>query len=181
MKRSIFNWIIILAAASAAVVTILALCGWMKFYRIPTKGMSRTVKPGDLVFSTGGLLAPSDYKRGQIVIFRPPHSPKNRYIQRVVAIPGDRIEVVDGKLAVNGTVLTSPEGHTSTPPISAHRLPGFRMPEYPLAIPEGQMFLMGDNFNNSLDSRYFGPVEMKRVTHVPRAIAFPPSRAGGLK
>lgn len=181
MKRSIFNWIIILAAASAAVVTILALCGWMKFYRIPTKGMSPTVKPGDLIFSTGGLLASSDYKRGQIVIFRPPHSPKNRYIQRIVAMPGDRIEVIDGKLAVNGSMLISPEGHNSTPPIPAHRLPGSQKPEYPLTIPEGRMFLMGDNYLNSLDSRYFGPVEMKQVTHVPRAIAFPPSRAGALK
>ena len=181
MKRPYFNVIIILVAVLGSIVLILPLCGVIKLYRIPTKGMSPTVKPGDLVFSTSAFFGPSEFKRGQILIFRPPVSPTNRYIQRVVALPGDRVEVIEGILAVNGVVLKSPEGLTSAPPKIPRPLPGIRGPEYPLTVPEGHLFLMGDNFLNSLDSRYFGPVETKEVTHIPRSIVIPPSRAGALK
>lgn len=181
MKLSFFHKAILLAACSAALVMFLMLIGLLKFYRIPTAGMSPTVKPGDLVLSTRSFSASSSYKRGQIVIFRPPISPHNRFIQRIVALPGDHIEVIDGSLAVNGVVLRSPEGFLAKRPTPNHRVPGLRMPDYPMIVPEGRMFLIGDNYSNSLDSRYFGPVEVKEITHLPRMITFPPNRAGRLK
>lgn len=181
MKRRLFNLIFILVAVMGTVFLLMLLSGGMKLYRIPTRGMSPTVMPGDLVFSTGAFLTFSDFKRGQILVFRPPVSPKNRYIQRVVALPGDRLEVIDGVLAVNGVVLKSPEGSTSVPPKTAYEVPGMKVPKYPLTVPEGHLFLMGDNYSNSLDSRYFGPVSAKEVTHVPRSIVHPPNRAGRLK
>lgn len=181
MKHRLFNLIFILVAVLGTVFLLMFVSGGMKLYRIPTAGMSPTVKPGDLVLSNAGFLSSSEYKRGQLLIFRPPHSPANRYIQRVTAVPGDRIELIDGCLAVNGTLLKSPEGLTASPAKIRGSLPGIREPEYPLTVPEGHLFLMGDNYSNSLDSRYFGPVSAKEVTHVPRSIVFPPNRAGRLK
>lgn len=181
IKRRLLNLVILLCGVAGFGVVMMSWLGGMRFDRIVSGGMSPTLVRGDLMLSTGGLLLPSEFKRSQIVLFHPPHSPENRYVQRVAAISGDRVEVIDGALAVNGVWLKSPEGLTSSPPEAARPLPGIPMPRYPLTVPDGHLFLMGDNFLNSLDSRYFGPIETKNVTHIPRSIVFPPGRAGGLK
>lgn len=169
--------VVYLFAALGALVPTLVLTGTLKVYNIPTSGCAPTLEPGDHVFATrdfGG-----SPRRGDLVVFDSPSSPGSKFIQRVVAVPGDRIEVIDGHLAVNGTLLASPTGLNSrpAPPQASHQ---FKLPTYPLTVPPDAVFVLGDNFENSLDSRYFGSVPTDAITHTPRFLVLPVSRAGAL-
>ena len=169
-------------AVPGLVLVLLLLTGTLKLYQIPTHGMSPTLVPGDHVIATRPFRSHDDFQRGDLVIFKPPIQPKSRFVQRITALPGDRIEILDGHLAVNGTLLKSPAGLNSSPAVLPQIFPsGWRRLSFPLTIPEGHVFLMGDNYANSLDSRYFGPVPIDSITHIPKSIVFPPGRFGRLK
>ena len=82
-------------------------------------------------------------ERGEILVFRYPRDPSRDFIKRVIAIPGDTIEIKDGRVYVNSTLLNEPYILSKT------------RGNYPLAtVPEGHIFVMGDNRNNSEDSRF---------------------------
>ncbi len=98
-------------------------------------------------------------KRGRMVVFRPPnkllaegYNPKSALIKRVIGLPGDEVEVRDGKLFVNTQVIIEP---WRKDPIS------YTMP--PITIPNGQLWVLGDNRNNSLDSHLWGPLPEENV------------------
>lgn len=158
-------------------VLLLLFIGVIKLYQIPTGSMSPTIVPGDFIISTRSFRSPNDFRRSDIVVFIPPTNPKARFVNRITAIPGDKIEILNDHLAVNGTVLTSPTGLNSSPPILNRLLPpGCHIFSYPLTVPEGHIFLMGDNYENSFDSRYYGTVPISSITHLPGFIVFPPAR-----
>ena len=89
---------------------------------------------------------------GEIIVFRFPGEPRRDFVKRVIGLPGDRIEIVDGKLIINGLTYTEPyvNGSFST------NLP-------PQTMKEGEYFVMGDNRSQSNDSRNWGPVPEKNV------------------
>lgn len=80
--------------------------------------------------------------RGEIVVFKYPANPSEHFIKRVVGLPGDEVEVANGIVKVNGKVVE--EDYISAPPRQ-----GFS----PKVVPEGHYFVLGDNRNNSQDSR----------------------------
>lgn len=101
-----------------------------------------------------------DPERGDVVVFKPlPPGQDKPYIKRVIGLPGDTIDIHDDNVFVNGTRLDEPylEGR----PTSARSC----KPEYcdGYVVPEGQVFVLGDNRNNSEDSRYFGAVPDSRI------------------
>lgn len=94
----------------------------------------------------------SGIHRGDIVVFRPPHRPETTFIKRVVGLPGEVLEIRDNKVYVNGAHLTEPylqrKWHDDRPPER---------------IPSGMVYVMGDNRDNSNDSRIWGELPIKNI------------------
>ncbi len=107
--------------------------------------------------------------RGDIVILRPPNniSIKEDLIKRVIAIPGDTIEIKQGKVYINGEPLN--ESYIREP---------INTSMASKKIPDGYYFVMGDNRNNSNDSRYFGAIPGESIVGKPWSVVWPPSDWG---
>lgn len=91
-------------------------------------------------------------ERGDIIIIHPPSSPDKQWVKRVIGIPGDTVEVKNGKVYLDGVELEEPY-------IKAE--PSYTMKE--TVVPENNYFVMGDNRNNSTDSHYGWTVEEDKV------------------
>jgi signal peptidase I len=96
-------------------------------------------------------------KRGDIVVFKFPLEQEKDYIKRVVGLPGETIQVIRQNVYINDKLLKEPYAHHTEPPSSL--VPRDNMP--PLRIPEGHIFVMGDNRENSSDSRVWGVLDLK--------------------
>ena len=101
-------------------------------------------------------------KRGEIIIFRPPLDTKRNYIKRVIGIPGDKIQIVEGKIYLNDKVLKESYIEFN----SYENMPN-------LVVPENSYFVLGDNRPNSSDSRYWGFVPRKNVVGKAWVIFWP--------
>jgi len=123
--------------------------GVVQPYFIPTPSMSPTIHPGDRVLVNKLQYEFARPHRGDIVVFPDPAKDGQLLIKRIVAVGGDIIDARKGKLVVNGDPV--PERYTKGRPTE----PG--PAEFPMMIPQGYVFLMGDNRTDSHDSRWFGP------------------------
>lgn len=160
-------------------------------FRIPSDSMMPTLLDGDFIFVNKfayGLRLPvanskvvdiGEPHRGDVVVFRMPRDPRTNYIKRLVGLPGDRIEVRDRRVYVNGEVL--PLTFTGTYEGREHDgarigveqvgdtehdvlyLAGVQGRDFSGVVPEGHYFFMGDNRDNSRDSRF------PEVGYVPEA------------
>lgn len=106
-------------------------------------------------------------KRGEVVIFGYPGNPRQDYIKRIIALPGERVKIEDGLVYVNGKPLKEP--YVMEPPI-------YDMPE--VIVPEGSYFVLGDNRNRSADSHIWGFVPEKNLKGRALLIYWPPNRIG---
>ena len=97
-------------------------------------------------------------ERGNIVVFKYPEDESKDFIKRVVGLPGETIQVIRQRVYINDKLLKEPYAHHSEPPSSL--VPG-RDNMSPLRIPEGHIFVMGDNRENSSDSRVWGVLDLK--------------------
>jgi len=132
---------------------------------VPSGSMLPTIQIGDHIFVNKmaysvrlpligtELLETGSLHRGDVVVFVSPIERSTDLIKRVIAIPGDTVEVKDKKVLVNGEVVPDSHAHFSDSTISpnTHR---DNMP--PLQVPEGKFFVMGDNRDRSYDSRFWG-------------------------
>ena len=100
--------------------------------------------------------------RGDIIVFRYPPNPDEQYIKRVVGLPGDRIQISDGKVFVNDEILSEPY-------ISVRTKSGGDW-----VVPEDSLFVMGDNRNNSSDSRVWGMVPFENLVGKAFVVYWPP-------
>jgi signal peptidase I len=159
-------------------------------FQIPSKSMDPTLLTGDYILVNKwvyGIRLPavrskiidvSTPQRGDVIVFFPPH--EDRYfIKRVVGLPGDRINVVQGVLYVNGKEMQQKalplepsqprsvvmqENLTGVEHLMQKRISPTRMSlNFSASVPEGHYFMMGDNRDNSSDSRVWGPVPEDRI------------------
>lgn len=133
-------------------------------YEIPSPSMYDTISIGDRVMSERLSYYVSDPKPGQIVTFQDPDSENSRtLIKRVIATEGQEIDLIDGAVYVDGEKIDEPYiGSEKTYPL--HDTLDDMEITYPYMIPEGHLWVMGDNRDDSADSRYFGAVDVDTVS-----------------
>ena len=170
----------------------------LQAFIVPTPSMDTTVMVGDhllvdkLAFAPAGaiskyLLPYTEPKRGDVIVFRYPMDIRQNYVKRVMGVPGDHIKVVDKVVHLNGKALTEPYAQHVFPGIEPYRDNFPSQPYGPvvdrarqmlaehakdgeLIVPPGSYFAMGDNRDNSLDSRYWGFVPRENIIGKPLVI-----------
>lgn len=125
--------------------------------------MRPTLENGEYVLVNKIAFRSSLPEYGDIIVFHFPIDPKQDFIKRVIGLPGDEVSVRDSKVIVNGYSLTEP--YIAAAPLYAGSW----------VVPEGQVFVLGDNRNNSSDSHSWGAVPMENVVGKALVIYWPPS------
>lgn len=112
--------------------------------RVENISMQPTLHEGEFILVNKLAYRLGDFHRGDIVVFHYPRDPAEDYIKRVIGLPGDTVVIENGQVMVNGQILDEP--YIKAPPQYANTW----------QIPEGQVFVLGDNRNQSSDSHSWG-------------------------
>jgi signal peptidase I len=132
---------------------------------IPSGSMLPTLQINDRLMVDKVSYRFSDPTRGDMVVFQPPAklNIKENFIKRVIGLPGDLVEIKNGKVYVNGKVLV--EKYVAEPPTYTWTKTASSDPQFApnLVVPEGQYLVLGDNRNNSADSHYWGFISKDRI------------------
>lgn len=150
-------------------------------YIVPSGSMLETIQEGDRLIGEKVSIKTSSVSAGQIVTFTDPDDPSTTLVKRVIATGGQTVDLVDGKVYVDGRALDEPYtlGKPSYP-LDQHSTSLQEAISYPYTVPEGYVWVMGDNRTNSLDSRYFGAVSEDSITSHVVCVVWPPSDIGAL-
>lgn len=145
-------------------------------YEIPSGSMEETIMTGDMVFSEKVSYYFGEPQQGDVVTFADPEIPSRVLIKRVIATGGQTVDLVDGRVVVDGVALDEPytQGLPSYPLSPAY---GTEI-SYPYTLGEGELWVMGDNRTNSQDSRYFGAIDASTVTGKAVLIYWPLNHFG---
>ena len=146
---------------------------------IPSASMSDTLKVGDRLVGEKLTYRTSEPQVGDIVTFTDPEDGSLTLIKRVVATAGQTVELVDGVVYVDGEALDEPytDGKPSNP-LPTHSSQLASAVSYPYEVPQGCIWVMGDNRTNSQDSRYFGAISVSSVTSKALFVFWPLEDAG---
>jgi signal peptidase I len=178
----------------ALVAAILLKTFVLQSFFIPSESMVETLQVNDRIMVNKLSYRFGEIKRGQVIVFDDPNdvgaegesllgaavrnvaesiglsAPRSEFIKRVIALPGETIEIRGGVVIIDNAPIEEP-----------YLTPGLRMSDFgPERVPDGHVFVMGDNRNSSSDSRVFGPVPVDDVVGRAFVIIWPPSRWGGL-
>ncbi len=163
--RKLFRDVVIpLVVAFAVAMFVQATVA--KPYKIPSGSMLPTINLGDRILANRVVYHFQDIQRGDVVVFQPPTDtigePGVPFIKRVVGLPGDTIEVREGKTLVNGNEFVVPDA----------AVPSYT--RYKEVVPEGQLFVLGDNRNQSADSHIWGYVPIENIIGRVEFVYWPP-------
>jgi signal peptidase I len=139
-------------------------------FKIPTGSMENNLLIGDHLLVNKFVFAPAatgveetvlpidPIERGDIIVFKYPEDPERDFIKRTIGLPGETIELRNKKVFINGTMLDEPYVQYLWTPSDEEGTFDFdvRMTYGPVMVPEDHYFMMGDNRDNSQDSRYWG-------------------------
>ena len=169
--RSVLEWLAVVIGALAAALLIKVFL--FQAFFIPSESMLPTLEVGDRVLVNKLAYSLGDVERGDVVVFHKPEtlpvSDVNEFIKRVIGLPGDTVEGRDGIVYVNGQPLDEPY------------LPvGVATDNFSEVVGEGELFVMGDNRNNSQDSRSFGPIDAGTVVGEAFVRVWPVPHLGGI-
>lgn len=154
----------------------------LQAYNIPSGSMKPTLLVGDFILVNKLVYRLSEPRRGDIVVFEWPLNPQIHFIKRIVGMPGDILEIKEGRVFINGReVATRFEREErengvikliyeeTLPSGVKHKIALYQSPLLPrkdippIRIPEGHYFVMGDNRDNSEDSRYWGLLPRENI------------------
>jgi signal peptidase I len=180
------------------VIAVFVIAFVVQAFQIPSESMERTLLIGDyllvdkLTYGGGGIadriMPYQPIRRGDIVVFHYPVHPSQHFVKRVVGVPGDHIRLVDRQVEVNGRFLNEPYAIHLSPMHDTFRdeFPrGGAAPQVEagwwlqmkklvedgeLIVPEKSYFVLGDNRDESLDSRYWGFVPRENIIGRPLLI-----------
>jgi signal peptidase I len=181
------------------IIAVFVITFVVQAFQIPSQSMENTLLVGDyllvnkLCYGGNGLgdhLMPyQKIARGDIIVFHYPVDPTQHFVKRVIGLPGDRLRMVNKKVLINGKPLDEPYVRFLEPPNNPFRdnfpkvdiaAPGMEgkwwqemrrlVEDGELIIPEGHYFAMGDNRDDSQDSRYWGFVPRENIIGRPLLI-----------
>ena len=152
LGKEIFEWVKIIV--SAALIAFVLNTFIIANSEVPSGSMENTIMTGDRVIGSRLSYHFEDPKRGDIAIFRFPDNEKIYYVKRIIGLPGETVDIVDGKVYINGSDEPLDEPYIREPMI----------PEEPMhfEVPENCYFMMGDNRNYSMDARRWENTYVKR-------------------
>jgi signal peptidase I len=172
-RQGISGWLVVGALSVAAMLLVRTFL--VQSMVVTSGSMDGTLRSGDhivvdrLSYLLGGI------QRGDVVVLSKPagvDAPEGELVKRVIGVAGDRLEARDGRVLRNGTPLDEPY----LPPSCTEHAAGLA----PVTVPDGQVYLLGDNRCDSLDSRSFGPVDRGLVRGRAVAVIWPLEHAGAL-
>ena len=185
--------------AGTIVIALFVITFVVQAFQIPSESMENTLLVGDFLLVNklcyGGrrlgedLMPYEKIKRGDVIVFHYPVDPQQHFVKRVIGVPGDRLRMVNKTVYIDGTPLNEPYVRFIEPPNNMFRdnfprtdIPVFNMEgkwwlemrklveDGELIIPQGNYFVMGDNRDDSQDSRYWGFVPRENIIGRPLVI-----------
>lgn len=175
---------------AALVIAVIIKTFFFQAFWIPSSSMEDTLQINDRVMVNKLAYRLGDLQRGHVIVFDDPRGgeareetlfeaarrnvteaigvsvPRTEFIKRVIGLPGERVEIVDSRVLIDGVPIDEPYLKT-----------GSVMPDFgPIIVPQGEMFVMGDNRNASQDSRYFGTVPIDTIVGRAFVIMWPIDR-----
>jgi signal peptidase I len=165
------------AIAIAILLALVIRTFVVQAFTIPSGSMMDTLLVGDYILVNKFLYGPElpftdrhlpglrNPQRGDIIVFKYPQDEKRDFIKRIVGVPGDTVQVRGAQVFINGRPLNEP--YVKGPPARAHvgapSYCGYAYACEPTVVPPDSYFVMGDNRDNSQDSRYWGFVKRDKI------------------
>lgn len=149
--REILDYVIMIGVVVAAVLFINEFL--LINARIPSSSMENTIMINDRVFGNRLAYNNADPERYDIIIFKYPDDESKYFIKRIIGLPGETVNIVDGKVYIDGSDTPLDDGFCREQPVGNFG---------PYTVPDNCYFVMGDNRNNSNDSRYWTNTFVKR-------------------
>jgi len=156
VKSEIISWVrtLLLAVGFALFINYFVIVN----ASVPTGSMMDTIQENTRIVALRFSYIFSEPKRLDVVVFKFPDNEKELYVKRIIGLPGETVEVTGGIVYIDGEPLTEP--------YAVFKKEGRIPPDFgPYTVPEGQYFMLGDNRNNSKDSRVWDHtcVERKKI------------------
>lgn len=178
----------------ALVLAVFVRTFFFQIYQIPTSSMEPTLMPGDKIFANRIIYGPAvpftswhipafkNPRRLDVVVFVPPEEKtkpwlgRKQFIKRLIGLPGDRVRIKGGSIYINGEKLTDPRINW----IKYSNVGKYGQGDE-ITVPEGKYFFLGDNTDNSQDSRFWGYASREDVMGRAVFIWWPPKRISVVK
>lgn len=142
--KELFQWVLVIIGA--VILAFLIDTFVIVNAQIPSGSMENTIMTGDRVFGNRLAYKFSDPERFDIIIFKYPDDESQLFIKRIIGLPGETVEIHNGNIYINGSDTPLEDVDIKEPMEGSFG---------PYTVPEGCYFVMGDNRNNSRDSRYW--------------------------
>lgn len=175
----------------ALVIAVFIQTFLVQAFKIPSGSMIPTFQVGDRIFVNKFLYSArvpfinfrlpildiKEPKRGDIIVFASPEDPKKDFVKRLIAFGGEKVEIRDGKILVNGHLLDEP----AIKEVYYYNAGDYGAQDKVITVPPNSYFALGDNSANSRDSRYWGFVPRKNLVGKAMLIYWPLNRITKVK